>query len=259
VTAPQRPGPDIALRELLPDPKPTTVGEAVTSLNLVGQAGPERPYTVVNFVSSADGRSAFKGRSGQLGSIADRALFLGLRERVDAVFAGTATMRTERYGRLVRAPERRRRRAASGLSPDPLACVISRTGNVPLEIPLFADPESRVIVFMPGKLDLTGVQAQVEVVRLDPGRLTLTTMMRRLRSDYDVRALLCEGGPLVFGGLLQEGLVDELFLTLAPKLVGGGAGPAVTSGPELPELAELELVWALEQEGELFLRYALRR
>jgi riboflavin biosynthesis pyrimidine reductase len=166
-------------------------------------------------------------------------------------------MRTERYGRMMRTPERRRRRAASGLRPEPLACLISRTGNIPLEIPLFAEPEARVIVFTPTEPDLSAAKAQVEVVRLDPGQLTLTTMMRRLRSDFDVRALLCEGGPLVFGGLLQEGLVDELFLTLAPVLAGGGAGPAVTSGPELPELAPLELVWALEEGGSLFLRYAL--
>ena len=85
-----------------------------------------------------------------------------------------------------------------------------------------------------------------------------TTMMRRLRSDYDVRALLCEGGPLVFGALLREGLVDELFLTLAPKLTGGGADPPVTAGPELPEIGTLELIWVLEKAGSLFLRYALR-
>jgi 5-amino-6-(5-phosphoribosylamino)uracil reductase len=228
------------------------------SLNLVGQAGPDRPYTVVNFVASADGRAAFKGRSGGLGDAADRAMFHGLRERVDAVFAGTGTMRTEGYGRLVRDPERRRRRAASGLRPDPLACLFSRSGEIPLDIPLFADPDSHVIVFTPAALDVSQCQAQVDVVRLDPGQLTLTTMMRRLRADYDVRALLCEGGPLVFGALLQEGLVDELFLTLAPKLTGGGTDPAVTAGPELPEIGTLELIWVLEEAGSLFLRYALR-
>jgi riboflavin-specific deaminase-like protein len=258
VTSPQRPGPDVELHELLPEPRALTVGQAVSSLNLVGLTGPDRPYTVVNFVASADGRAAFKGRSGGLGGAADRAMFHGLRERVDAVFAGTGTMRTERYGRLVRDPARRERRAASGLRPEPLACLISRSGDIPLDIPLFDEPDARVIVFTPAALDLSGARAHTEVVRLDPGRLTLTTMMRRLRSDYDVRALLCEGGPLVFGALLQEGLVDELFLTLAPKLTGGGPGPAVTSGPELPELASLELVWVLEEAGSLFLRYALR-
>jgi riboflavin biosynthesis pyrimidine reductase len=61
----------------------------------------------------------------------------------------------------------------------------------------------------------------------------------------------------VFGAMLREGLVDELFLTLSPRLTGGGISPAITSGPELPELAELELLWVHERGGALFLRYAL--
>ena len=96
------------------------------------------------------------------------------------------------------------------------------------------------------------------MVRLDPGELTLTTVMRRLRSAFDVRSLLCEGGPTLFGALLQEDLVDELFLSLAPKLTGGGTAPAITAGPELAELRTLSLVWALELDGSLYLRYALR-
>ena len=98
--------------------------------------------------------------------------------------------------------------------------------------------------------------ADVDVVRLDPGELTLTTMMRRLRSDYDVRSLLCEGGPTMFGALLHEHLVDELFLSIAPKLTGGGRAPGITSGPPLAEMLELSLVWALEADSALFLRYA---
>jgi riboflavin biosynthesis pyrimidine reductase len=62
----------------------------------------------------------------------------------------------------------------------------------------------------------------------------------------------------VFAGLLQEGLVDELFLTVAPKLTGGGMSPPISNGPELPELAQLELVWALEHAGSLYLRYGVR-
>jgi riboflavin-specific deaminase-like protein len=230
----------------------------MASLNFTAQAPPDRPYTVVNFVATVDGRTAFQGRSGGLSDVADRAIFHGLRERVDAVFTGTATMRTERYGRLVPDPERRQRRAGSGLAPDPLACVITRRGDVPTEIPLFDDPQSRIVVFTPTTLDLSGLQAQIEVVRLDPGRLTLTTMVRRLREDYDVRSLLCEGGPTVFGSLLRENLTDELFLTVAPKLAGGGSSPTVTSGPELPELLNLRLAWVFEHGGSLFLRYGLR-
>ena len=258
MAAPRPPGPALRLRQLVPRAQSVTVAELTGSLGLAGLAQTERPYTVINFIVSVDGRATFQGRSGPLGDEADRALFHALREQVDAVLAGTGTLRVERYGRLVRDPERRRRRAESGLSPEPLASIITRSGDVPTDIPLFAEPESRVVIFTPTDLDMSGSAASVEQVRLDPGELTLTTMMRRLRSDHDVRSLLCEGGPTVFGALLREELVDELFLTVAPKMVGGGAGPTVASGPELPELQPLTLTWALERNGWLFLRYRLR-
>ncbi len=227
-------------------------------MNLGERAPPERPYVVVNFVSSADGRAGFKGRSGALGDPADRFVFHGLREQVDAVFAGTRTLKTERYGRMIRDPEARRRREQAGHPPEPLACVVTRSGEVPSEIPLFAEPEARIAVFSSIPVDLSGCAAGVQLVQLDPGELTLTTVFRRLRSDFGVTSLLCEGGPTVFGSLLHEQLVDELFLTLAPKLVGGGASPAISSGPELDEPEPMDVVWALEHGGALYMRYRLR-
>jgi riboflavin-specific deaminase-like protein len=253
---PPSPAPVPALRQLFPEPRQVEIRRLLDGLNLTARAHTDRPYTIVNFVASADGHAAFQGRSRWLSDDADRELFHGLREHVDAVMAGTSTLRTERYGRVVRDPERRHRRAASGLHPEPLAVVVSRSGDVPTDIPLFADPGSRVVVFTPTGLDPARLAAQVEAVRLDPGELTLTTAMRRLRSDYDVRALLCEGGPTMFGALLQENLVDELFLSLAAKLTGGGT-PAISSGPELTELRRLSLVWALELDSALYLRYAV--
>jgi riboflavin-specific deaminase-like protein len=255
---PPSPDPAPPLRRLFPEPGHADVRQLIGELDLGARIPVDRPYTVVNFVASADGHAAFRGRSRWLSDDADRELFHGLRERVDAVMAGTGTLRAERYGRMVRDPERRARRAASGLHPEPLAVVFSRSGDVPTGIPLFSDPGSRVVVFTPAALDTSGLTAGVEVVRLDPGQLTLTTMMRRLRSTYDVRTLLCEGGPTLFGALLQENLVDELFLSLAPKLTGGGTAPAITAGPELAELRTMSLVWALELDSALYLRYALR-
>jgi riboflavin-specific deaminase-like protein len=259
----------VSFRRLLPEPPEydatsvaaraaeVRVADLLCGLNLADLAPARRPYTLVNFIASVDGRAAYGGRSGALGDDGDRALFHGLRESVDAVMAGTVTLATERYGRILGQSERRERRSARGLSPEPLACIVTRSGEVPTDIPLFQEPEARVVIFCAAGLDLGRPAAQVEVVRLDPAELTLTTAMRRLRADYGVRTLLCEGGPTLFGAMIREEIVDELFLTIAPKLVGGGRGPTITSGPELAELHPLRPVWLLEREGSLYARYAL--
>jgi riboflavin biosynthesis pyrimidine reductase len=246
-------------RQLLPEPVSVTADALMASLPIDLRIPPDRPYTIVNFISSADGRATLGGRSGPLGDEGDRAMFHGLREQVDAVLAGTGTLRTERYGRILGRAERRERRLARGLRAEPIACVVTRSGDVPTDIPLFAEPDARVVIFSPVAIDLSECRAQVGVVRLDPGELMLRTAIRRLRSDYDVRTLLCEGGPTLFGSLLMEDVVDELFLTLAPKLAGGGAGPTITQGPELVQPRSLRLRWLLERADTLYLRYTLER
>jgi riboflavin-specific deaminase-like protein len=233
------------------------VGELVESLDLVARAHTDRPYTIANFVTSADGRATFQGRSGGLSDPADRQLFHGLRERVDAILVGTGTLRVERYGRLVPDPARRQRRAASGLNPEPLACIVSRSGELPDDIPLFADPGARAVVFTSRPLHASHLAAHVKVVHVDEGELTMTTVLRRLRAAYDVRALLCEGGPTLMGALLHENLVDELFVSHEAKLVGGGTAPTIASGPALSDLRPLALLSVHERDGALFLRYGL--
>jgi riboflavin-specific deaminase-like protein len=242
------------LRRIYPDTATLPVAEAISGLDLGAHAPAERPYLIVNFVASADGKAAFQGRSGPLGNDADKAIFQRLRTQVDAVLVGSGTLRAEPYGRLVRDPELRAAREAEGLASDPLACVVTRTLNVPFDLPLLQDPDQRTLIFTSSDEPVASVGPGVDVERLDSAELTMTTVLERLRSRHDVRSVLCEGGPTVFGVLLSERLVDELFLTVAPTLAGGGE-PTPIEGAPLSELIGLELVWTLESEGALFLRY----
>lgn len=99
----------------------------------------------------------------------------------------------------------------------------------------------------------TGFDKRLIVVESQQGRpADLGELLVSLRKE-GVRAVMCEGGPTLHGSLQAAGLVDELFLTIAPKLSGGGASRILEG--MVPEVVELELVWLLEQDGELFARY----
>jgi riboflavin biosynthesis pyrimidine reductase len=240
-------------------PGPATPPEAVyTGLDLGQNALRDRPYLVSNFVSSADGKGAVQGRTALLGGDGDRATFHLLRSQVDAILAGTGTLGVERYGRLVRDDRIARIRVAEGRPRQPLAVVITRSGRLPLDIPLFGDDESRIVIYAPSGTAAPAVAAQVTLHEFPHDGDQLAAALRSLRHDHDVRSLLCEGGPALFNGLLEDDLVDELFLTLAPGLVGGHA-PGITTGAELDTPRPLRLIWALARDNHLFLRYARER
>jgi riboflavin biosynthesis pyrimidine reductase len=222
-------------RRLLPAGAETDARSYAESLELRPRHD-DRPYVLANFVASVDGHATVDQRSRKLSGSGDREMFYALRERVDAVLVGPRTLAAEHYKRMLPAQERRARRIAAGRPAEPLAVTVSRSGQIPRDIPLFADAPDRVLVF-------EGPDTE------------LSHMLHTLHSQHNVRTLLCEGGPTLFGALLAEELVDELFLTLAPTLVGGASGPAVVSGPPPEVPAELELAAALERDGTLFLRY----
>ena len=195
------------------------------------------------------------GRSGPLGDDGDHAMFHGLREQFDAVLAGSRTLAIEHYGRILGKAERRERRAAAGLDPEPLACIVTRSGRLPDDLPLAQEPEARVVIFTPSELDISGWRAQVEVVRV--GDPSLAHVLAELRDRFGVNSLLCEGGPTLFSSLVREGVADELFLTVAPQLVGGGLGLNITTGDEFDSPVGLELQWLLERAGAIYLRYRI--
>jgi len=228
-----------------------------------------RPYVAVNFAATADGRITVDGRSGPIGNEADRELFHELRAQVDAVMVGAGTVNTERYGRLVRDEERRERRSAAGLEADPLAIVVSARLMLEPDVPLLQDGDSRVVIVTSSDDELEGVRAQVEYVRpadvADLGAephdraamLRVGPALKLIHERHSVGSVMCEGGSLLNGSLLREELVDELFLSLAPKLAAGD-GPTIVSSPPLDPPVGMELVSAHEGGGHLFLRYHLQ-
>jgi riboflavin-specific deaminase-like protein len=214
-----------------------------------------RPYTYVNMVATADGRVTLGGRSAALGDEADLETLLELRTLADAVLVGAGTLRAEGYDRLVRDEERRARRRAAGQAEDPLAVVLSRRLDLAWDAGLFAAPEQPVVVYTEAAGAAPAVAAPVEVVRLPEA--TPAAALADLHAARGVRALLCEGGPTLNRALVAAGLVDELFLTVAPLLVAGEEDRGIVAGPLLDSPAALALRHVCRHGDELLLRYAV--
>lgn len=218
------------------------------------RAPERRPFTFLNFVTTLDGKAAVGGTTRLLGATADLEMLLELRMLADAVLIGTGTLRAEGYDRLLRGERRRERRRAAGLPEDPTAVLLTRGGDVPWEAALFQAPEQPVIVYTAAALDPPPVPAPVEVVRLpDPSPAAALADLRR----RGVAALLCEGGPTLARALVEDGLVDELFLTLAPLLTAEEHAPCLLEGEALTAITTLRPHWVLRSGDELFLRYGL--
>lgn len=269
------PDSSLALRRLLPPGVSASVGQIVDELDLgelarrvsptVARDGRPRPYLVLNMVSTTDGRATVEGRSGPIGNAADRELFHGLRTAVDAVMAGAGTVRVERYRRLVRDERARQVRHKRGLAEEPWACIVSGRLVLPEDIPILADPAARVVILTSSAASLQQADgsAHIEYIRSrEEGLLDLPGAMSELCERFDIRTVLCEGGPHTNSQLLADGLVDELFLSVSPKLAGGDVTDEalrIIAGPSIDPPVEMELISAFECESHLFLRYRLAR
>lgn len=222
---------------------------AYGDLRLGERAAVDRPYVVVNMVSTADGQARIGEDTAELGNEDDMALFAKLREQVDCVMAGVRTVAIENYKGPGGKQETRARREAAGLSPRPLFATATRTGELPVETPLFQDPELTVVVFSEAESLSAGARAQViPVPTEDPAE-----MLRVLRQEHGVRSLLLEGGPHINTPFFAGELVDELFLTIAPVLTGDAQFPIIADA--LPIAQKLHIVSLMTGEDHLFLRY----
>ena len=241
---------------IYPERGATSPEELAANMRLHERAPDGRPFLAVNMVSSLDGKATLDWRTKGLSSDVDRRLFHHLRTQADAVMVGAGTAREERYGRMTKNDELRQKRVNHGLVPDALAVVVSGRLDLPPDLPLLNDPDQRVVIATGSGAELPGVQGDVQYARVGDD---LPRLMGYLEEKHGVRSVLCEGGPTLNSFLFAAGLVDELFLTLNPKILSGASALTIVAGRELVEPTEPDLVSVAEAEGELYTRWRFQR
>jgi len=245
----------VTLRRLLPHPAELALDELYAGLLLDDPAPGEVAHVALCLVSSADGAVAVDGLSGGLGGPADLRALSQLRAANDVSLVGAGTVRDEGYLPLSGPPQRRRERVAKGLRPAPRLAIVTASGSLDPDLEVFSDPDEPPIVLTARSADadrLAAIEDRAEVHVVADARLDAATIVHTL-ADLGLPRILCEGGPRLNQVMLAGGALDEVFLTLAPTLVGGPVARIISGEDEAA--TPLELVSVFEHHGDLLLRY----
>jgi riboflavin-specific deaminase-like protein len=201
----------------------------------------------LNMVTTLDGRAALGGTATGIGSEYDRRLMKELRAEADVVLHGAGTVRADPLSARV-PPDLVEQRIARGLSPQPLGAIVTRSGRLPADHPYYQSA-TVIYVLSDASVDIP----RVEVCHVPDLRSVLDDLERR-----GAQRILCEGGPRLNASLLELDLVDELYVTVAPKLAGGPDPLTIVHGGRFP-IVNLTLLKVEQRADELFLHYAVQR
>jgi riboflavin biosynthesis pyrimidine reductase len=217
---------------------------------------PAGRFLRVNFVASLDGVVAVDGRSGGLGSPGDRRVFRVLRALADVVLVGSGTAAAEGYRPVAADSPVGRLRAELGRPVALPVAVVSRRASLDPGDQLTAGPTLLVTCAAADPARRAALaDAGVDVLVCGDDDVDLAAAREQL-GDRGLQQVICEGGPQLFRAALSAGVVDEVDLSIAPALVGGGN--RLLGDAALPDAARPRLAQVLEEDGVLFTRYALR-
>jgi 2,5-diamino-6-(ribosylamino)-4(3H)-pyrimidinone 5'-phosphate reductase len=223
----------------------------------------QRPFVVATFAMTADGKVTtknfgpvdFTSREDKLHLFRQRAL-------ADAVLLGHTSLERDNV-RLGVPAELQKLRIKRGQSRSPLRVIVSNRGRIDDRLNLFQSDISPIVIFstkrMPQK-HREALRKRAALHLTSASEVNLAEMLKILRDQYKVRRVDCEGGPTLFRSLLEESLVDELNLTIAPYLFGGANAPTLTgvSREFFPESMLCSLTHLRTVGEECFLTYRIK-
>ncbi|MGW1044794.1 dihydrofolate reductase family protein [Streptomyces sp. NPDC002547] len=244
------------MRRLLPDPAQVPADPRARAYWLAQEyAVPVGQWVRVSMISSLDGASSVAGRSGGLGNRVDSELFAIMRALADVIVVGAQTARSEFYGPAEPHPYLSEARRALGRPTAATMAVISARLDIAptlLEQPAVSGAETLVITTQMAPADARRrIEARgVEVV--EAGEKVVDPALALKAVKYKGESILLEGGPSLLSQFQNARLLDELCLTISPRIIGGQSPRIMlTDG----NVSDMRLVSLLEDKGFLFTRY----
>lgn len=238
--------------------------DAVTDQQLVDlytHPATKGPRVSFNFVSSLDGAATLNGRSGELGSAADRRIMKVLRRVSDIIFVGAGTVRAEGYSGDLIGPDDSLWRQDHGKSTRPSLAMVSGSLSVDPGMPFFTAAAERPLIITTAEADAARkrkLENVADVLVCGQRSLDVEVLIHEL-GLRGLSRLHSEGGPHLFGAFQQANKVDELCLSVSPVLVGGPGMRIAVSSAQNPQPRHMHLDHVLRSGDMLFLRYLARQ
>jgi 2,5-diamino-6-(ribosylamino)-4(3H)-pyrimidinone 5'-phosphate reductase len=220
-----------------------------------------RPMVTVHFAVTMDGKVSTVAKTpAQFTSASDKKRLLQVRSENDAVMVAKGTLETDRMSLGIPDQLLRNERSRRGASEEPLRVIISATGEIGLDLPVFQNPGAPIVLYTTNRIpDLKRAELEARVAIYEAGKeyVDLRYVMSHLFSRYQVRTLVCEGGPTLVRSLAEVDLIDRIVLTVAAKLFGGRSAPTLTGlpGDFLPASRHFKLVNTEIGANEFYLTY----
>lgn len=225
----------------------------------------ERPFVCMNMAMTADGKVTSAARERQhFTSQIDRKTMDRLRAEVDAVLLGAGTLRIDDPHLHVRDAEMKEYRRSLGKPEGLLFVLVTASALVDPDSRFFRDPlaSGRIVATVedasPDRLAALGARA--EIWKIGRGRVDLVELLRKLK-ERGVERLLLEGGGELNWGFVRDDLVDELYVTIAPCLLGGRESPTIVEGEgfAMKDRRRLRLLDLGRAGDEIYCRYSVVR
>jgi 2,5-diamino-6-(ribosylamino)-4(3H)-pyrimidinone 5'-phosphate reductase len=222
-----------------------------------------RPFVFINMAMTADGKIATANRAvSSFGSRRDVEHIYELRATADAVMAGARTIDVNPVKLGPGGARFRKLRLEYGLSEYGLRVIVSGSGTIDPRATIFRHRFSPIVVLTTqraGKATLEQLRGLADdVVICGKTQIDFVRALAHLWRKWRVKRLLCEGGGELNAALFRARLVDELHLTICPKIFGGRLAPTIAEGEHVRHLfdaARLELKSLQGIGDELFCVY----
>jgi len=221
------------------------------------------PFVFINMAMTADGKIATANRAvSSFGSTRDQQHLLELRATADAVMAGARTIDLNPVSMGPGGERFRNQRLRAGLAEYNARIIVSGSGSINPKAQIFKKRFSPIIVLTTERIAASRLRTLERladaVQQFGKTELDFEAALRWLGEKWNVKRLLCEGGGKLNGALFQTDLVDEINLTLCPRIIGGRNAPTVADGKDPLRLADAKQfqLRSMKREGdEAFLVY----